>query len=234
MIETTTQDASEIANAQVKEFGETVADSSRRNRFVGLQGLAFLIGLGLLVYTVNRVGVEPIFAALRQVGWNFLFIFFISGARHALRTMAMSQAVSREHRHFTFRQAFAARIGGEAVTFLTFTGPLLGEATKAALLKSKVPLARGVPALVVDNLLYNVSVALFILSGACVMLAVYDLPLVVSYALIFIAVAAGAGLAVVAFAARRRIKPLTKLLDLIAYGGAARLSSSENARTSSN
>lgn len=217
MIESTTQDASGIANARIAEDDEAVAASSRsRNRFVGLQGLAFLIGFGLLVYTVNRVGVEPIFAALKQVGWNFLFIFLLSGARHAIRTLAMSQAISREHRHFTFPQAFAARIGGEAVTFLTFTGPLLGEATKAAMLKSKVPLARGVPALVVDNLLYNVSVALFILSGACVMLAVYDLPPVVSYALIFIAVAAGAGLAAIAFAVKRRIKPLSKVLDVIA------------------
>jgi len=50
------------------------------------------------------------------------------------------------------------------------TGPLLGEATKVALLRRRVPLTYGVPALVVDNLIYNLSVVFFILSGACVML----------------------------------------------------------------
>ncbi|HEX9919464.1 MAG TPA: hypothetical protein VGA87_09870, partial [Pyrinomonadaceae bacterium] len=80
------------------------------------------------------------------------------------------------HRRFNLWQAFMTRLSGEAVSFLTFTGPILGEATKAALLRKSVPLVMGVQALVVDNLLYNLSVALFILSGACVMLASYNLP----------------------------------------------------------
>ena len=37
---------------------------------------------------------------------------------------------------------------------------MLGEATKVALLRKRVPLTYGVPALVVDNLLYNLSVLL--------------------------------------------------------------------------
>ncbi len=204
-----------MPGASAEISGDAARGRRARTRIFGLQGLAFIFGLGLLVYVINRVGVEPIFAALAQVGWNFFFILAISGSRHVFRTLAMSTAVSAEHRHFTFRQAFAARLGGEAITFLTFAGPLLGEATKAALLKRSVPLARGVPALVVDNLLYNLSVALFVLSGACVMLAAYDLPNVVRYALILIAVSAGLGLAAVGFAVQRRIKPLTKFLDFV-------------------
>ncbi len=92
-------------------------------------------------------------------------------------------AVPAEHRRFNFFQAFAARLGGEAISFLTFTGPLLGEATKVALLRKRVPLTYGVPALVVDNLLYNLSVVFFILSGACVMLFTYSLPPLVYYSL---------------------------------------------------
>ncbi len=88
----------------------------------------------------------------------------------------MRAAVPREHRRFNFIQALAARLGGEAISFLTFTGPLLGEATKVALLRKRVPLTYGVPALVVDNLLYNLSVVFFVLSGACVMLFSYRLP----------------------------------------------------------
>ena len=99
-----------------------------------------------------------------------------------------------EHRHFNFFQAFAARLGGEAISFLTFTGPLLGEATKVALLRKRVPLTYGVPALVVDNLIYNLSVVFFILSGACVMLFTYNLPPLVYYSLIAIAVIAALGI----------------------------------------
>ena len=60
----------------------------------------------------------------------------------------MSVSVPPEHRRFSFMQAFAARLGGEAMSFLTFAGPLLGEPTKIALLRRRVPLVHGVPALV--------------------------------------------------------------------------------------
>ena len=132
-------------------------DSSRRS-FIWLQAIAFLFGLGLLVYVINRVGLQPIFDALIRIGFGFFILLAISGSRHVFRTISMAAAVPAEHRHFNFFQAFAARLGGEAISFLTFTGPLLGEATKVALLRRRVPLTYGVPALVVDNLIYNLSV----------------------------------------------------------------------------
>ncbi|HSK63858.1 MAG TPA: ABC transporter permease, partial [Pyrinomonadaceae bacterium] len=121
-----------------------------------------------------------------------------------------------EHRKITFRQAFAARLGGEAISFLTFTGPLLGEATKVALLRKRVPLTYGVPALVVDNLLYNLSVVFFILTGACVMLLAYPLPPQVYIVLVGIAVIAALGIVVVAIAAKRRVMLITWLIDRLA------------------
>jgi putative ABC transport system permease protein len=124
--------------------------------------------------------------------------------------------VPAEHRRITFSQAFAARLGGEAISFLTFTGPLLGEATKVALLRRKVPLTYGVPALVVDNLIYNMSVVFFILTGACVMLFTYQLPRPIYYILLAIAVIAALGIAAAGLAAKRRIMLLTWMLDHLA------------------
>ncbi len=121
-----------------------------------------------------------------------------------------------EHRRITFRQAFAARLGGEAISFLTFTGPLLGEATKVALLRKRVPLTYGVPALVVDNLLYNLSVVFFILSGAVVMLVRYPLPREVYIVLLVIAAVAASGILIAAIAAKRRVMLLTWIVDRLA------------------
>jgi len=137
----------------------------------------------------------------------------LSGLRHFLRTISMRAAVPAEHRRITFRQAFAARLGGEAISFLTFTGPLLGEATKVALLRKRVPLTYGVPALVVDNLLYNLSVVFFVLSGACVMLAWYQLPPPVYTVLLIIAAVAAFGILVAVIAAKRRVMMLTWVID---------------------
>lgn len=180
---------------------------------VWLQALAFLLGLGLLIYVINRVGVQPLFDALLRIGFGFFVIVGLSGLRHVLRTVSMRAAVPPEHRRISFRNAFAARLGGEAISFLTFTGPLLGEATKVALLRKRVPLTYGVPALVVDNLLYNLSVVFFVLSGAVVMLLRYPLPPSVYLVLLIIVAVAASGILIAAIAAKRRVMLLTWLID---------------------
>jgi putative ABC transport system permease protein len=193
--------------------------SSAKRKFAWLQVVAFILGLGLLAYMIRRVGIQPIFEALKSVGWGFFIIVGINGIRHLLRTGAMSLAIPPEHRNFSFRHAFAVRLGGETVSFLTFTGPLLGEATKAALLKRRVPLAHGVSALVVDNLLYNVSVAVFVLSGALVMLFTYRLPAFVSGVLIAISVVVALGISATAIAASRRVMLLSWFIDRLTGWG---------------
>jgi putative ABC transport system permease protein len=207
----------ELAAALDDEATETKGKTGRV--MFWLHVVAFMFGLALLVYVINRVGVQSIFDALGRIGFGFFFLLLISGARHALRTLAMSAAVPKEHRRFNFSQAFAARLGGEAISFLTFTGPVLGEATKVALLKKRLPLTYGVPALVVDNILYNLSVVVFILSGTCVMLWTYNLPPLVRYVLIAIAASSALGILVTGYLAHRRVKILTGSLEKLARIG---------------
>jgi putative ABC transport system permease protein len=184
-----------------------------------LQTIAFLLGAGLLVYVIRAVGVQPIFDALRNVGFGFIFVLAINGLRHALRTAAMRISVPPEQRRFSFLQAFAARLGGESISFLTFAGPLLGEATKVALLRKRVPLVHGVPALVVDNLIYNLSVVLLIFSGACVMLVSYPAPPVVRAVLFGISAVTFLGMVAGALATRRRATLLTGIINRLARRG---------------
>jgi len=197
---------------ELAEEPEPATSNSRRS-FLWLQALAFILGLGLLIYVIRRVGVQPLFDALLRIGFGFFVILGLSGLRHVLRTVSMRAAVPAEHRRISFRNAFAARLGGEAISFLTFTGPLLGEATKVALLRKRVPLTYGVPALVVDNLLYNLSVVFFILSGAVVMLLRYPLPPGVYLVLLLIAAVAASGILIAAIAAKRRVMLLTWVID---------------------
>ena len=215
MIESREEFADNWTAGETEELAEepVPTTSSSRRSFVWLQALAFILGLGLLIYVINRVGVQPLFDALLRVGFGFFVILGLSGLRHVLRTVAMRAAVPPEHRRISFRNAFAARLGGEAISFLTFTGPLLGEATKVALLRKRVPLTYGVPALVVDNLLYNLSVVFFVLSGAVVMLLRYPLPPGVYLVLIIIAAVAASGILIAAIAAKRRVMLLTWLID---------------------
>jgi len=196
------------------------AKSARGNRTLAwLQTLAFLLGVVLLVYVIRAVGVQPIFDALRNVGFGFITILAINGLRHALRTVAMRVAVPPEQRRFSLMQAFAARLGGESISFLTFAGPLLGEATKVALLRKRVPLVHGVPALVVDNLIYNLSVVLMIFSGACLMLVLYPVPPVARAVLFGIAICTFLGMIAAILATRRRSTLLTGIVDRLTRRG---------------
>jgi putative ABC transport system permease protein len=203
-----------------KTEAHAVTKPSRAKRSVAwLQTVAFLLGALLLVYLIRTVGVEPIFSALSRVGFGFFIVAALNGSRHMLRTIAMRLSVPAEHRRFTLMQAFAARLGGESMSFLTFAGPLLGEATKVALLRKRVPLVHGVPALVVDNLLYNLSVVLVIFGGAVLMLFAYPVPAVAREVLIIIAAVAFLGLVAAALATRKRVTLLTNIIDRLARRG---------------
>jgi putative ABC transport system permease protein len=206
--------------ALIEDQAHAQTRPSRAKRSVAwLQAVAFLLGAALLVYLIRAVGVEPIFSALSRVGFGFFIVVGANGARHVLRTIAMRLAVAPEHRRFSFLQAFAARLGGESMGFLTFAGPLLGEATKVALLRKRVPLVHGVPALVVDNLLYNLSVVLVVFGGAVLMLLAYPVPAVAREALIIIAACALMGLIAAAMATRKRVTLMTSFIDRLARRG---------------
>jgi putative ABC transport system permease protein len=201
---------------ELSEEPEASAANTSRRSFLWLQTLAFILGLALLIFVINRVGVQPLFDALLRIGFGFFVVLGLNGLRHFLRTISMRAAVPAEHRRISMRHAFAARLGGEAISFLTFTGPLLGEATKVALLRKRVPLTYGVPALVVDNLIYNLSVVFFVLTGAIVMLVRYPLPPQVNIVLLAIAGVAGLGIVIAAIAAKRRVMLLTWIVDRLA------------------
>jgi putative ABC transport system permease protein len=206
--------------ALIEEQTHVSAKPSRAKRSVAwMQAIAFVLGAALLVYLIRAVGVEPVFSALSRVGFGFFIVVAANGARHVLRTIAMRLSVAPEHRRFSFLQAFAARLGGESMGFLTFAGPLLGEATKVALLRKRVPLVHGVPALVVDNLLYNLSVVLIVFGGAILMLIAYPVPPVAREVLIIIAAVALLGLIAALMATRKRVTLLTSFIDRLARRG---------------
>ncbi|MGI8468125.1 MAG: lysylphosphatidylglycerol synthase domain-containing protein [Pyrinomonadaceae bacterium] len=191
------------------------------NPMLWIQLITFILGFALLVFVIYRIGLHTLFDAFARIGWGFLAIVALNGARHFIRALCMYIAVPVRHRSFKYRYAVSARLAGEAVSFLTFTGPLLGEATKAALLKKRIPLSHGVTAVVVDNILYDISVALLILGGVGVMFYVYgggDSPAMRD---VLYGVATVAALTIVAIivAAKSRFKPLSWTLKKLSARG---------------
>lgn len=161
-------------NLSLNENTQTTKKSSLGKKVIWAQLIVFLLGFGLLIYVTSKAGFSNLTGTISRVGWGFVFIVFVNGLRHILRAFCIYLIVPPKHRLFKFSQALAARLGGEAVSVVTFTGPFLGDATKAALLKKDIPLSHGGAAIIVDNILYYISVVAMILGGVIALSLSYN------------------------------------------------------------
>ena len=131
---------------------------------IWVQAATFAVGFALLVWLIASLGLGQTLETVGQIGWGFFWIAAISGARHLVRAFCLYLAISGEPRT-GFLNVLEARLAGEAVNLLTFTGPFLGDATKIALLKRQQSLEHSAAAVIVDDILYYVTVGLMILAG---------------------------------------------------------------------
>ncbi|MFL6374433.1 MAG: lysylphosphatidylglycerol synthase domain-containing protein [Pyrinomonadaceae bacterium] len=130
----------------------------------------FLVGLTLLIWLVY--GHWPqIEQSIVHAGWGILLVIGLNLLRHCCRAFSMYMAVAPEHRNFNYRSALFARIGGEAVNFFTFLGPFVGDATKTVLLRRNTPITQSASAVILDNILYYITVVMMVLAGVAVLLA---------------------------------------------------------------
>ncbi|CAN5422683.1 hypothetical protein BH10ACI2_BH10ACI2_14310 [soil metagenome] len=192
------------------------SQSSKAGFWIWIHLGTFILGLAILVYVIYRIGYESIFQSISTVGWGFAVIVSLNLVRHLARASSMYLAIDPQHRTFNFRNVVAARFGGEAVTFFTFTGPFLGDATKAALLRKDLPLTYGASAVITDNILYYVSVILVMLTGIAALLLSFGrngssidsvlIVVVASLVLVFLALS---------FAMRFRITPISRFINFL-------------------
>ncbi len=136
-----------------------------------------LVGLALLVVLVRRVGADAVLAGARQVGWGFLAILAISGARILVRAAAWRLCLDPAETHAVpVAQAFAAGLCAEAIGSLTPLGLLASEPAKAAWVRNRLPFGRAMAAVAIENVLYSISVAIVIAAGTIALLASFNVP----------------------------------------------------------
>lgn len=134
-------------------------------------------GLALFAWYVRRIGPQEILDDLRAVGWGFLAIVAITGARFALRAIAWTLCLEAPHR-LRFRDAFAAVLAGDAMGNLTPLGLFASEPAKAAFVRANVPLGPSLTALAIENLAYSLSAFAMIAVSTLALLVAFDLPFV--------------------------------------------------------
>ena len=95
-----------------------------------------LVGLALFVYLFVELGPGEVLAMLARIGWAAVPIAFAYAVYQCTRAAALVASVA-SGRRLGFLDALWIRLSGEAVQFLTFTGPFLAEPAKAWLLKRR-------------------------------------------------------------------------------------------------
>jgi hypothetical protein len=94
-------------------------------------------GVALFILLFVRLGPGAVVEMLGRMGWAALSIALIYAVYQAVRAWALSASVV-DAAPLGWREAFAIRLAGEAVQFLTFTGPFLSEPAKAWLLAGRI------------------------------------------------------------------------------------------------
>ena len=116
--------------------------------------LFLLAGLALFIYLFLHLGPAAVFEMLGRIGWSAVPIAAAYAVYQSMRSLALTASVPGAHT-LPFRDAVWIRLSGEAVQFLTFTGPFLAEPAKAMLLKRRgLSTVEGFAATLIEYLSY--------------------------------------------------------------------------------
>ena len=126
---------------------------------------SFVAGLVLFVYLLRKTGLTTLVQNLKNIGWGFVLIILLSALRNFMRAGSWYFAIEPSQRTITFWKLTNVMLAGEAIKYLTATGPLLGEPAKAAMIRRQVPLLQGFSSVLVENLIYYLTVFVFMLAG---------------------------------------------------------------------
>ena len=133
--------------------------------FNAFQAASFLAGVGLFIYLLRQTGLAALAHYLGTLGWGFIFILALSAIRNCARAGSWYFAIEPGHRTVTFWRLMNVMLAGEAIKYLTATGPLLGEPAKAAMVRRQIPLLQGFSSVLVENLIYYLTVFIFVFAG---------------------------------------------------------------------
>jgi hypothetical protein len=190
-------------------------------RYHGIGLLGLLLGLVLFGVLVYRTGPATIIESIRLCGPAFALLIPLSALRHVFRTIAWNLCIPVASRRVSFVDLFGMRVAAEALAGLTFAGPLLGESAKAYAVSRRLSTADSLSSIVVENLVYTLSVVLFVASGILLLLIEVTLPDQARVATVLFGVALALPVLAAVIVIRRRSAPLSAVIAALRSRGIA-------------
>ena len=150
--------------------------SMKKSVFHVFQVVSFVAGISLFVYLLRQTGLAALGDHLGALGWGFVVIIALSGVRNCLRAGSWYVAIEPSDRNIHFWTLMNVMLAGEAIKYLTATGPLLGEPAKAAMVRRQIPLLQGLSSVLVENLIYYLTVFVFMFAGLPALVRLAEVP----------------------------------------------------------
>src|SRR5262245_3895363 len=122
----------------------------RRAVLNAVQFVSFLAGVGLFVYLVKQTGLATLAGYIQMMGWGSVLILALSAVRNCARAGSWYYAIEPAERRIGFLRLTNVMLAGEALKYLTSTGPVLSEPAKAAMVRRQVPLLEGFSSVLVE------------------------------------------------------------------------------------
>jgi uncharacterized membrane protein YbhN (UPF0104 family) len=168
---------------------------------------ALFLGVGciLFAYLLVRLGPGEIFSLLLRIGWDFALILAAFAGHQLIRAIAFGICITTNERP-SYWDLVRIRLSGEAIEFLTFTGPFLAEPAKAWLLRKRgLSITHAFAATISEYLIYTFTSAAIAVAGLIYLLSAFELSTPASIAAQTGVYAAGMFLFAAAYAIIRRI-----------------------------
>lgn len=146
-----------------------------RPRLSFLNIVIALVGVALLVFTVQRVGGwRSIVDGVAGIGWWFAVVLLLGTFRMVVRTRAWMVCASDPQ--LRFRDAFGAWLASDAVGNLTPLGLLASEPTKILMARSRIATVTAIASVTIENAFYTASVLVVLLTGTWLFLQRANVP----------------------------------------------------------
>jgi len=179
--------------------------------------LSFIAGAVLFVYVIKQTGITELKHHIGMLGLTgTLAIIGLSAVRNCMRAGSWYYSIEPQERGVTFWALMNTMLAGEAIKYLTATGPLVSEPAKAAMVRREVPLLQGLSSVVVENLVYYLTVFIFMFAGLPALLWLAEVPGDVKLAGLVLVAAIALSIVVVFIAIRLKSFILARSFDQIA------------------
>ena len=122
-----------------------------------------LVGLGLFIHLLNRVGLGNILDNVRRLGFWFLLIFLVEAARVFLMACGWSTIHNAFFKTIPLKTLFRIKIISDNFNFAIPSASLGGDAVRTLMIRKTIPLKDGIPSVLFDKTFEYIGSTVFLM-----------------------------------------------------------------------